>query len=102
MPAKKAPAKFKHKEYSRLKPKRNPTLRLFQKDGETFGTVDEISFVAIPDVLLAAIALSDGKNTVSDISFHLVKNTAMTKDEMLSRLSSVFEIMEKNKFVLFK
>ncbi len=102
MPAKKAPKTFKHKDYSALKPKRNQTLRLFQKDGETFGTVDEISFVAIPDVLLAAIALSDGKNSVSDIAFHLVKNTAMTKDEMLSRLSSAFEIMEKNKFVFFK
>lgn len=91
----------KAKDYSKLKPKRNQKLRLFQKDGTTFGTIDESSFVAIPDVLLAAIALANGKNTVSDIAFHLVKNTSMAEDEMVSRLSAIFEIMEKNEFLSF-
>ncbi|MFH0961248.1 MAG: hypothetical protein V1820_01030 [archaeon] len=93
--------KKKHRDYSKLKPKRNPALRLFQRDGEPFGTIDEQSFVAIPDVLLAALALADGKNTLDDIAFHLVKNTAMAKEEMLVRLSAVFEVMEKNHFLAF-
>ncbi len=82
-------------------PKRNPKLRLAQKDGMTVGTIDGKSHIAIPDVLLAALALSDGTNTVSEIAYHLVKNTKMTEDEMATGLLSAFELMEKNRFVTF-
>lgn len=93
------PAKKSGKGRS-FRPARNPRLRLFQKDGETFGTIDEKTFIAIPDVLLGALALANGRHTVEEIAFHLVKNTSMPREEMAARLESAFELMEKNGFVV--
>jgi hypothetical protein len=85
--------------YAKIKPLRNSKLKLFQKDGLTFGTVDDKNFIAVPDILLGAIALANGKHTLSDIAYHLVKNTKMPEGEMTAKLSLAFEIMEKNKLV---
>jgi len=84
-------------EYSTFE--RSPSLRFFQKDGYTLGTVDETTFYHVPDLVLTIIALCDGSNSTHDIAHHITKNSPVEPHQTIEQLEDVFEFLKKIRFV---